>query len=164
MRQNHSLRTCYCAYSFMGEFQELDAQVRLPLIWPSFKGTNDTFGGFPDRLKHILTETIENTTVECIVFPAYEVCPLPRGPELHWLTFASETRPQESWCESFARSEQRKIMSISECCGRKVCRLVDYTHRGKGSGSWYWGWSGQGENRAVWSQVRGTVSTPFFMT
>ena len=39
----------------------------------SFNGTDETFGGFPDRLQHILTETIENVAVECIVFPAYEV-------------------------------------------------------------------------------------------
>lgn len=47
----------------------------LSLMWPSFKGTDETFGGFPDRLKHILTETIENATVECVIFPAYEARP-----------------------------------------------------------------------------------------
>lgn len=39
----------------------------------SFKGTDSTFGGFPERLQHVLSETIPNVTVECIVFPAYEV-------------------------------------------------------------------------------------------
>ncbi|KAF7352637.1 Catalytic protein [Mycena venus] len=37
-----------------------------------FKGTDTTFGEFPGRLQHILTETIPNASVECIVFPAYE--------------------------------------------------------------------------------------------
>ncbi|KAF7355473.1 DUF676 domain-containing protein [Mycena sanguinolenta] len=37
-----------------------------------FKGTDSTFGEFPARLKHILMESIPNTSVECIVFPAYE--------------------------------------------------------------------------------------------
>jgi hypothetical protein len=54
-----------------------------------FKGTDSTFLEFPERLQHVLTETIPNTSVgldfpssdtlpeylqvECIVFPAYEV-------------------------------------------------------------------------------------------
>jgi hypothetical protein len=38
-----------------------------------FKGTDETFGAFPQRLQHILTETIPKISVECIVFPAYEV-------------------------------------------------------------------------------------------
>ncbi|EJD48423.1 hypothetical protein AURDEDRAFT_144029 [Auricularia subglabra TFB-10046 SS5] len=37
-----------------------------------FKGTDSTFGGFPERLKHILAETIDQAAVDCIVFPAYE--------------------------------------------------------------------------------------------
>ncbi|KAL5507804.1 hypothetical protein ACEPAH_5422 [Sanghuangporus vaninii] len=37
-----------------------------------FKGTDSTFGGFPERLRHIVAETITNVNVECIVFPAYE--------------------------------------------------------------------------------------------
>ncbi|KAI6152183.1 hypothetical protein BKA82DRAFT_993642 [Pisolithus tinctorius] len=37
-----------------------------------FKGTDSTFGSFPSRLEHILTETMDNVAVECIVFPAYE--------------------------------------------------------------------------------------------
>lgn len=31
-----------------------------------------TFADFPGRLQHVLSETIENVAVECIVFPAYE--------------------------------------------------------------------------------------------
>ncbi|KAJ7129492.1 hypothetical protein C8R44DRAFT_776915 [Mycena epipterygia] len=37
-----------------------------------FKGTDDTFGAFPERLQHMLSESIPNASVECIVFPAYE--------------------------------------------------------------------------------------------
>ncbi|KAI0368101.1 hypothetical protein BV20DRAFT_1045197 [Pilatotrama ljubarskyi] len=37
-----------------------------------FKGTDSTFGEFPQRLQHILAETLVNTAVESIVFPAYE--------------------------------------------------------------------------------------------
>ncbi|KAJ3999566.1 hypothetical protein F5050DRAFT_1736965 [Lentinula boryana] len=37
-----------------------------------FKGDNDTFGKFPERLQHVLTETVPNSTVECIIFPVYE--------------------------------------------------------------------------------------------
>ncbi|KZP00208.1 hypothetical protein CALVIDRAFT_470136, partial [Calocera viscosa TUFC12733] len=37
-----------------------------------FKGTDGTFCGFPERLKHVLTETLPGTKVECVVFPAYE--------------------------------------------------------------------------------------------
>ncbi|KAJ7490429.1 hypothetical protein B0H11DRAFT_2010406 [Mycena galericulata] len=37
-----------------------------------FKGTDETFGAFPERLQHILAETIPNASVECIVFPAYQ--------------------------------------------------------------------------------------------
>lgn len=38
-----------------------------------FKGTDQTFREFPKRLEHILSETISNVKVECLVFPAYEV-------------------------------------------------------------------------------------------
>lgn len=37
-----------------------------------FKGTDQTFREFPKRLEHILSETISNVKVECLVFPAYE--------------------------------------------------------------------------------------------
>ncbi|EIN10898.1 hypothetical protein PUNSTDRAFT_125531 [Punctularia strigosozonata HHB-11173 SS5] len=37
-----------------------------------FKGTDSTFGPFPERLRHVLGETIDNVIVESIVFPAYE--------------------------------------------------------------------------------------------
>jgi hypothetical protein len=38
-----------------------------------FKGTDDTFGPFPERLQHVLSESVSNLKVECMVFPAYEV-------------------------------------------------------------------------------------------
>ncbi|KAI9069227.1 hypothetical protein FKP32DRAFT_1617478 [Trametes sanguinea] len=37
-----------------------------------FKGTDSTFGEFPQRLQHIVSESLGNATVESIVFPAYE--------------------------------------------------------------------------------------------
>ncbi|KAL0949364.1 hypothetical protein HGRIS_009433 [Hohenbuehelia grisea] len=37
-----------------------------------FKGNDETFGSFPERLQHVLSETLASTAVECIVFPAYE--------------------------------------------------------------------------------------------
>ncbi|CDO71370.1 hypothetical protein BN946_scf184908.g128 [Trametes cinnabarina] len=37
-----------------------------------FKGTDSTFGEFPQRLQHIVSESIGNVTVESIVLPAYE--------------------------------------------------------------------------------------------
>ncbi|RDB22545.1 hypothetical protein Hypma_010018 [Hypsizygus marmoreus] len=37
-----------------------------------FKGTDESFGEFPQRLQHILAESITDVSVECIVFPAYE--------------------------------------------------------------------------------------------
>lgn len=38
-----------------------------------FKGTDETFGEFPKRLQHVLSETVDNVHVESILFPAYEV-------------------------------------------------------------------------------------------
>ncbi|KAF8812245.1 hypothetical protein BYT27DRAFT_7086925 [Phlegmacium glaucopus] len=37
-----------------------------------FKGTDESFGEFPQRLEHILSETIPHVTVESNIFPAYE--------------------------------------------------------------------------------------------
>ncbi|KAG2013289.1 hypothetical protein CC2G_010218 [Coprinopsis cinerea AmutBmut pab1-1] len=37
-----------------------------------FKGSDETFDHFPQRLHHLLTHSLPNTKVECIVFPAYE--------------------------------------------------------------------------------------------
>ena len=38
-----------------------------------FKGTDKSFEEFPQRLEHMLSETIPEITVETNVFPAYEV-------------------------------------------------------------------------------------------
>jgi hypothetical protein len=43
-----------------------------PRYYPRFKGTDTTFASFPARLQHVLSDTIDNITAECIVFPAYE--------------------------------------------------------------------------------------------
>lgn len=40
-----------------------------------FKGTESTFGHFPERLRHILSETVANVVVESVVFPSYEASP-----------------------------------------------------------------------------------------
>ncbi|KAH9844147.1 uncharacterized protein C8Q71DRAFT_731474 [Rhodofomes roseus] len=50
----------------------LPPDLLLVIFIHGFKGTDSTFVQFPQRLQHILSETIPNTVVECIVFPAYE--------------------------------------------------------------------------------------------
>ncbi|KZV75091.1 hypothetical protein PENSPDRAFT_647370 [Peniophora sp. CONT] len=50
----------------------LPQEVLLIVYVHGFKGTDTTFGSFPSRLTHVLSETIENVRVESIVFPAYE--------------------------------------------------------------------------------------------
>ncbi|KAH7931225.1 hypothetical protein BV22DRAFT_1027456 [Leucogyrophana mollusca] len=58
--------------------QEKDASLPLPIdlllvvFIHGFKGTDSSFGNFPSRLQHVLTETIDHVRVECTVFPAYE--------------------------------------------------------------------------------------------
>ncbi|KAJ8523537.1 hypothetical protein ONZ45_g112 [Pleurotus djamor] len=37
-----------------------------------FKGTDSTFSAFPERLQHTLSQSIPSSTIECLVFPAYE--------------------------------------------------------------------------------------------
>ncbi|PVF99986.1 hypothetical protein CPB86DRAFT_255879 [Serendipita vermifera] len=51
---------------------KLPEDLLLCIFVHGFKGDDSTFGDFPPRLTHILQETIENVTVESIVFPAYE--------------------------------------------------------------------------------------------
>ncbi|KZT72503.1 hypothetical protein DAEQUDRAFT_663996 [Daedalea quercina L-15889] len=51
----------------------LHLDLLLVIYIHGFKGTDSTFAQFPQRLQHILSETIEKTIVECVVFPAYEV-------------------------------------------------------------------------------------------
>ncbi|KAF5387724.1 hypothetical protein D9615_000550 [Tricholomella constricta] len=47
-------------------------ELLLVVFVHGFKGTDQTFGEFPERLQHILTESTNDVIVECMVFPAYE--------------------------------------------------------------------------------------------
>ncbi|KAJ3764726.1 hypothetical protein FB446DRAFT_625238, partial [Lentinula raphanica] len=49
------------------------SDLLLVIFIHGFKGDSDTFGKFPERLQHIPTETVPNSSVDCIVFPIYEV-------------------------------------------------------------------------------------------
>lgn len=49
------------------------AELLLLVFIHGFKGTDETFKEFPERLEHMLSETIPDVTVESRVFPAYEV-------------------------------------------------------------------------------------------
>ncbi|KIM46388.1 hypothetical protein M413DRAFT_441480 [Hebeloma cylindrosporum] len=49
-----------------------EQEILLLIYIHGFKGTNDTFAGFPERLEHILSETIPHVRVESLIFPAYE--------------------------------------------------------------------------------------------
>ncbi|KAF8969448.1 hypothetical protein BDZ97DRAFT_1962349 [Flammula alnicola] len=51
---------------------KLEPELVLLIFIHGFKGTDETFGEFPQRLQHILSETIPHATVEPVVFPAYE--------------------------------------------------------------------------------------------
>ncbi|GLB33969.1 putative serine esterase (DUF676) [Lyophyllum shimeji] len=48
------------------------SELLLVVFVHGFKGTDQTFGDFPERLQHILAETTAGFEVECILFPAYE--------------------------------------------------------------------------------------------
>ncbi|EPQ59080.1 hypothetical protein GLOTRDRAFT_70221 [Gloeophyllum trabeum ATCC 11539] len=54
----------------MGE--KVAGEQLLVVFIHGFKGTDETFGAFPERLQHLLAQTTEGIDVECIVFPAYE--------------------------------------------------------------------------------------------
>ncbi|KAG5653022.1 hypothetical protein H0H81_002644 [Sphagnurus paluster] len=47
-------------------------ELLLVVFVHGFKGTDQTFGDFPDRLQHILAETTSDVKAECLIFPAYE--------------------------------------------------------------------------------------------
>ncbi|KAH9049123.1 hypothetical protein EDB84DRAFT_1261390 [Lactarius hengduanensis] len=47
--------------------------VLLIVFIHGFKGDDTTFGNFPSRLQHILSETLQGTVIETVVFPVYEV-------------------------------------------------------------------------------------------
>lgn len=38
-----------------------------------FKGDESTFLKFPERMNHVVSETLTDCVVESVVFPAYEV-------------------------------------------------------------------------------------------
>ncbi|KIJ70117.1 hypothetical protein HYDPIDRAFT_121556 [Hydnomerulius pinastri MD-312] len=51
---------------------KLPKDLLLIVFIHGFKGTDSTFEKFPSRLQHILSESMNNVPVECLVFPAYE--------------------------------------------------------------------------------------------
>ncbi|THH05087.1 hypothetical protein EW145_g5051 [Phellinidium pouzarii] len=59
-----------------------------------FKGTESTFAGFPERLRHIVAETISNVVVESVIFPAYEVAAVERFAD--WLATLTVEREVSS--------------------------------------------------------------------
>lgn len=65
-------------------------------VWNRFKGTDTTFGEFPQRLQHVLTETLDNTDVESVIFPAYEVHIL-RTLCMNCDNLFEIFRPKENW-------------------------------------------------------------------
>jgi hypothetical protein len=52
---------------------KVDPELVLLIFIHGFKGNDETFGEFPQRLAHNLSQTIPNAAVEPIIFPAYEV-------------------------------------------------------------------------------------------
>jgi hypothetical protein len=62
-----------------------------------FKGTDTTFAKFPERLRHIVAETIPNVVVESIVFPAYEVRLSAASPFSSLCILTESDRQKESW-------------------------------------------------------------------
>ena len=50
-----------------------DKEITSRLHTRRFKGTDSTFGKFPERLQHTLSTTLPNIYVESTLFPAYEV-------------------------------------------------------------------------------------------
>lgn len=48
-------------------------EIVLLIFIHGFKGTDSSFEQFPNRLEHLLAETIPGIQVECVTFPAYEV-------------------------------------------------------------------------------------------
>jgi len=53
---------------------KIERELLLLVFIHGFKGTDETFGDFPKRMEHLLSETIPEVKAESIVFPAYEVC------------------------------------------------------------------------------------------
>jgi len=59
------------------------AELLLLVYIHGFKGTDESFEEFPERLEHMLSETIQDVTVESRVFPAYEVWTHSASPIVH---------------------------------------------------------------------------------
>lgn len=53
-----------------------EQEILLLIYIHGFKGTDTTFAEFPERLEHVLSETIPHVKVESLIFPAYEVMSL----------------------------------------------------------------------------------------
>jgi len=83
-----------------------------------FKGDDTTFGNFPSRLQHILSETLQGTVIDSVVFPAYE-------------TKGDLVRP------SHIRALTRSAYHVEQS-RRKLCRLAHYPDCAKGGYS-RWG-------------------------
>jgi hypothetical protein len=88
-----------------------------------FKGTDSTFGEFPNRLENVLGGTVPGLKAECIVFPAYEVSGEPstmqsaRRPELHL------NRPRANWSVCISRIENVLSTSMQD---KAVIKFADW--------------------------------------
>ncbi|PPQ65935.1 hypothetical protein CVT26_010697 [Gymnopilus dilepis] len=51
---------------------KVEQELLLVVFIHGFKGDNATFGDFPQRLEHLLTEVIPHVKPQCVVFPVYE--------------------------------------------------------------------------------------------
>ncbi|KAI9507555.1 hypothetical protein F5148DRAFT_1203927 [Russula earlei] len=52
--------------------QQSPLDLLLLVFIHGFRGNDSTFGDFPSRLEHILSETVQHTLIESIIFPAYQ--------------------------------------------------------------------------------------------
>ncbi|KAF5363415.1 hypothetical protein D9756_000382 [Leucocoprinus leucothites] len=52
--------------------RKTNSEILLVVFIHGFKGGDNTFKEFPQRLQHVLSESVDNICVESIVFPAYE--------------------------------------------------------------------------------------------
>jgi hypothetical protein len=55
------------------EEAKVHPELLLLVFVHGFKGSDNTFSDFPQRLEHNLTKSILDIKVESVVFPAYEV-------------------------------------------------------------------------------------------
>jgi len=52
--------------------EQVKPNLLLIIFIHGFKGSDRTFHAFPQRLQHILSESLSDTTIECITFPVWE--------------------------------------------------------------------------------------------